>query len=209
MTLVGVLDYGVGNVASILNMLHHVGAAATKVTDPAAIADVDRVILPGVGHFDHATAQLKSTGFHDRLRDWSSCDKPLLGICLGMQLLLDGSEEGDSPGLGLIPGHVRRLTGGSRDEAVKIPHMGWNTVEAADPTNEFGNQPEGSRYYFVHSFRAQVDAPHALGWTRHGERFPSAISDGRLIKGYQFHPEKSHRYGMRLLRSFATEAVPC
>jgi glutamine amidotransferase len=197
----GVVNYHAGNIGSIVNMLSRIGAEATVVTTPDELDDVDRVILPGVGHFDHGVAQLKEQGLYARLRAHDASAQPLLGICLGMQLLLDGSEEGTAPGLGLIPGECRRFVPGSTRH--KVPHMGWNVVTPTAESGALAGQLPDSRYYFVPSFYAAPERrEHVAGTTPYIDRFCSAVDSGTGVIGYQFHPEKSHRFGMALLAAF-------
>jgi glutamine amidotransferase len=198
---VGVIDYGAGNIGSIFNMLARVGAEGSVVRTPDQLGDVDRAILPGVGHFDHGVAQLKASGLFDALRALDVSSTRLLGICLGMQLLLDGSDEGELPGLGLIPGRCHRFEAGLSER--KIPHMGWNLVAPRAASGSLAGQLPDSRYYFVHSYYAAPDDPaHVAGTTEYIQPFCSVLDRGDGVAGYQFHPEKSHRYGMALLSAF-------
>lgn len=200
-TRVGVLAYGAGNAGSIASMIEYLGGEPIVVSTAAHLTRVDRVILPGVGHFDHGVRRLKERGLFDALKEWAAQQRPLMGICLGMQLLFAASEEGCEPGLDLVPGRVIRLAQSS--PALKIPHMGWNTVDPVGDTAALRHQIEGSRYYFVHSFHCSpVDRSHWAGVTTYGQEFCSAIDNGCGIVGYQFHPEKSHRFGMALVKSF-------
>lgn len=202
---VGVIDYGAGNIGSILNMLSRAGAVGTVVSTPAQLEAVDRAILPGVGHYDHGVGQLQASGLFEALQQLDTSATRLLGICLGMQLLLDGSDEGTLPGLGLVPGRCRRFDAG--DSNSKVPHMGWNTVvsrgnPAGAPGCLTGQLPE-SRYYFVHSYYAAPSEPaHVAGTTDYINGFASVIDRGDGVAGYQFHPEKSHRYGLALIKAF-------
>lgn len=199
---VGVIDYGAGNIGSILNMIGHVGGTPLVVSDPDQLGQVDRLILPGVGHFDHGVRMLKERRLYDPLREHDGSHQPLLGICLGMQLLLSSSEEGQQPGLGLVPGECRRFVPG--DRRLKVPHMGWNVVREERGSTALAPALEGSRYYFVHSFYAVPDSDaHVAGTTHYGTDFCSVVDNGSGVLGYQFHPEKSHRFGMALLRAFA------
>lgn len=203
---VTIVDCGIGNVKSVLRMFEAVEAQAELASEPAAIADARRLVLPGVGAFDAGMAAL-NRGWRDRLDELALKRKiPVLGICLGMQLLCRRSEEGNAAGLGWIEADVRRIdTGGN--PGLKIPHMGWAEVKPTRanlliPTNE-GPQ----RFYHVHSFRAVCDnAADEVGVVDYGTPFTTAVERGNIF-GVQFHPEKSHRFGMELMRRFAS--LPC
>jgi len=197
---VGIVDYGLGNLGSVRNMLKRVGAQSVSVRTADEIAEVDKVLLPGVGAFDTGVTRLAEAGLIDALRDFAGTGRPLLGICLGMQLLLDGSDEGVKGGLGLIPGRSVRF-----DEklGIRVPHMGWNL---ANPTREdplVADLPEESRFYFVHSYHVVPErAEDTLAITDYGIPFSSMVRTGNVM-GAQFHPEKSHTFGMTIMRNFA------
>jgi imidazole glycerol-phosphate synthase subunit HisH len=199
-----IVDYGMGNVGSLQNMFAKLGARAELSREATTIASAERVLLPGVGAFDEAMATLRRLDLVTPLVDRAAAGRRLLGICLGMQLLLDGSDEGVLPGLGLVPGHCARL---DREEAsdgprLKVPHMGWNEVSTVRAEQPLPSLADEGRYYFVHSFHAVPDDPdHVLGTTVYGVTFASAVHAGS-VTGLQFHPEKSHRHGMRLLADF-------
>lgn len=202
MTAAGVslLNYGVGNLGSVRNMFKRLGVATDDISSPEELRSASRVLLPGVGTFDHGMNALERNGWVDAIRQHANSGKPLLGICLGMQLLLEASEEGQQPGLGLIPGRALRFDG---DNALRVPHMGWNYAEPRADHPLFGRLDEEARFYFVHSYFAQpADESHTLAVTSYGRVFASAIMRENVM-GTQFHPEKSHRYGMRLLESFS------
>jgi glutamine amidotransferase len=202
--MISVVDYGVANLGSMLNMLRKVGAAAELVDTPEALARATKIVLPGVGAFDHGMAALAERGLVEVLRRKALDERaPLLGVCLGMQMLGLGSEEGAKEGLGLIRMRCRRfrLPEGSR---LKVPHMGWSTIapRRASPLLEGLNGE--ARFYFVHSYHAVCErAEDVLATSLHGAEFVSVVESGN-VRGVQFHPEKSHRYGMALLRNFAT-----
>ena len=192
-----------GNVGSIANMLKKVGAEATITGDPRVIASADKLILPGVGAFDNAMRELSSRSLIPVLREQViERGKQILGLCLGMQLFTEGSEEGRATGLGWVPGRAVRFRASAESGALKVPHMGWNiaTPTTADPL--FAGLDYDARFYFVHSFHVSCDDASVLAITNYGAPFVSAIRK-RNIAGVQFHPEKSHRFGMRLLRNFA------
>ncbi len=198
--MITIVDYGMGNLSSIANMLKRIGVPSATTADPAALAAATKLILPGVGAFDTGMRNLRERGLVDVLERRVRKDGvPLLGICLGMQLLARSSEEGSLPGLGWIDADVVRFRG----EGLKVPHMGWNTVRPVGPGGLFEGLGDPPRFYFVHAYRLRLDRPEdLLGETDHGGPFPAAVGTGNLL-GVQFHPEKSHRFGMGLLRNFA------
>lgn len=197
---VSLVSYGLGNLGSVVNMLKRAGVGTRLVSTPEEIRDSDRVLLPGVGAFDEGMARLRDRGLEPALTEFAASGRPLFGICLGMQLLLDGSEEGAATGLGLIPGRSVRF---QEEPGVRVPHMGWNLVEPrrADPL--IAGLPDESRFYFVHSYRVVPERPEdALGSTTYGVPFASMIRSGNVM-GAQYHPEKSHAFGMTILKNFA------
>lgn len=197
---VSIVDYGLGNLGSVANMLKRVGAQNNRVSTPEEILAADRILLPGVGAFDKGTALLWDTGLSDALREFAASGRPLLGICLGMQLLLDSSEEGVSEGLGLIPGRSLRF---ENAPGLRVPHMGWNEVSPQHEDPIFTSLPDENRFYFVHSYRVvPAREEDILATTTYGESFASMIRRDNVI-GAQFHPEKSHAFGMVILRNFA------
>jgi glutamine amidotransferase len=201
--MITIIDYGLGNVGSIVNMLKRIGVKSVITSEGGAIAQAQRIILPGVGHFDRAMERIHKNGLRDILEKKALVEKiPLLGICLGMQILTKGSEEGRLPGLGWIPAEtVRfRFPEGSK---LKIPHMGWNVVERSTVSPLTENFQGQQRFYFVHSYHARVEeARFSILKTVHGYPFDAAIQRDNLY-GVQFHPEKSHRFGMQFLDNFA------
>jgi len=200
-----VIDIGVGNVKSVANILRKIGFFPELVSIPDESTSAALYVLPGVGAFDQGMRCLAETGWGSFLISAADQEVPILGLCLGMQLLCSGSEEGDTPGLGIIPGKFIRFTETLQEGSVqKVPHMGWNTVDFDGPARSW--TPENSRFYFVHSyFFDDVNSPVAIGRTTYGKTFVSAIKHGSAI-GFQFHPEKSHRYGMELLSTVASES---
>jgi glutamine amidotransferase len=197
---VSVVDYGLGNLGSITNMLKRVGAASRRITTPDEVLQSDRVLLPGIGAFDNGMDRLRDQGLFEPLREFAATGRPLFGICLGMQLLLDSSEEGETPGLGVIPGRSARIAEAS---GVRVPHMGWNHVEPTRSDPLIDGLSDESRFYFVHSYAVvpERDAD-VLGTTEYGTAFASVIRSGNVM-GAQFHPEKSHAFGMTVLGNFA------
>lgn len=198
---VSVIDYGLGNLGSVANMFKRIGTEVRLISTPDEVAASDRVLLPGVGAFDHGMARLTETGLADALRDFAATERPFMGICLGMQLLLDGSDEGELPGLGLIPGRTKRFDAAP---GLRVPHMGWNSISARRSDPLIAGVETGSRFYFVHSYRVVPARPDdTLAVTDYGGEFTSVMRAGSIM-GAQFHPEKSHAFGMTLLTNFAT-----
>ena len=198
--MIAVVDYGAGNLRSIRRALEAAGAEVVVTSDPAQVATADAVVLPGVGNAGHAMEMLGRLGLTPVLKETAESGKPLLGICLGMQLLFGPQEEGGTEGLGLLPGRVHRLSG-----PVKIPHIGWNrsTVVRDGP---LGRANEERYYYFVHSYIAVPDDPADSAETaEYGETFASVVVRGN-IWGTQFHPEKSGEDGLALVRAFVGAA---
>ncbi|MGH2717337.1 MAG: imidazole glycerol phosphate synthase subunit HisH [Actinomycetota bacterium] len=189
----GIANYRMGNLASVAKALERVGADSFISALPAELEESDLVVLPGVGNFAAGMANLRAAGLDSFVKDWAAASRPLLGICMGMQMFFDHSEEGDTPGLGILPGRVARLTG-DRDGDLKVPHMGWNTLGTA--TGLFRTF-ESRHFYFVHSY-ACVPAGDVAAWTTYGAPFASAVMAGRVV-GVQFHPEKSSHDGLELL----------
>ena len=207
--MIGIVDYNMGNLASVINAFAKVGADATLESDPSKLAQYDKLILPGVGAFGDAMAHLKSNGMDEAVKAFAASGKPLLGICLGMQLLFDSSEEfGSTEGLGLIPGKVVAFDEKQFDHPQKIPHMGWNemfqmSTSTSSVTNKlFDGLPNDFYLYFVHSFHAVCDDKYAIGKTHYGYQFVSAVQNGNIY-GIQPHPEKSHENGLKIIENFA------
>lgn len=202
--MIAIIDYGAGNPGSILNMLTHLGIEAVITAEADAIVSAERIILPGVGAFDEAMTNLDRSGLIPTLEKQVHERKvPLLGICLGMQLLTKRSEEGRLAGLGWLDAETVRFRLGEVHGKLKIPHMGWNSVEVLRSSSILDDRYDGSRFYFVHSYHVRcAHEENVLATTTHGERFHSAVIRGNIY-GTQFHPEKSHKYGLRLLENFA------
>jgi glutamine amidotransferase len=200
--MVTIVDYGVGNLASIANMARKAGTACVVSSDPAVIARATKLILPGVGAFDRGMANLEERRLIPALNERvMGSGVPTLGLCLGMQLLGRGSEEGTRPGLGWLNADSVRFKF-TAETSLKVPHMGWNFIEPAAPAALVNNLPAEPRFYFVHSYYLACDNPgDVMCWTTYGERFASGIHKGNLW-GTQFHPEKSHSFGLALLRNF-------
>lgn len=206
--MIVIIDYGVGNLGSILNMLKKVGVKACISNDENIIRSAEKLLLPGVGSFDAGMQRLNNSNLRPVLDDCVlQLKKPVLGICLGMQLMAKKSDEGILPGLGWIDADVKKIQ--IEDSIMKIPHMGWNTVEIAKPDPLLDNLPEQSRFYFVHSYKVICHNPDdILMNTIYGQKFTSAFRTNNCW-GVQFHPEKSHRYGMHLLKNFSELASSC
>ena len=195
---IAVVDYGAANMVSITRALAAVGADVTVATDPAGMAGADAVVVPGVGAAASAMAHLTDRGLREPLLEWGRAGKPFLGICLGFQLLFECSDEGDAEALGLLPGRTVELDG-----APTLPHIGWNSVEFARPNPLFAGVPDGSYFYFVHSYApVPADESMVLARTTHGRQFVSAAAKGSIF-GLQFHREKSSDAGLRVLSNFA------
>ena len=197
--MIAIVDYRMGNLRSVQKGFEHAGVSDVVVTDdPEVVSAADGIVLPGVGAFRDASANLAASGVEGALRHAVGSGTPLLGICLGMQLLADLSrEDGEWKGLGLVPGTIERLPGG-----VKVPHIGWNTVEYPNDSPLFAGIPESTAFYFVHSYHfAARDDRVVIGSTGYGVRFSAAVQSGNIF-AVQFHPEKSSDRGLQLLANF-------
>ncbi len=207
--MIGIVDYNMGNLASVINAFQKVGADARLESDPAKLSQYDKLILPGVGAYADAMKHLKSNSMDAAVVTYAKSGKPLLGICLGMQLLFESSEEfGSTQGLGLIPGKVVAFDEKKFDHPQKVPHMGWNELfqqtVGADPSvcPLFTGLDNDFYLYFVHSFHAVCDDQYAIGKTHYGYEFVSAVQNGNIY-GIQPHPEKSHENGLKIIENFA------
>jgi glutamine amidotransferase len=200
--VITIIDYGAGNIGSVLNMIRHVGGQAEVARDTAGVLGAKKILLPGVGSFDNAMTRLAGLGLAEPLKARAQAGIPFLGICLGMQLLANESEEGCMTGLGLIPGRVRRFRFEGEPAKLKIPHMGWNRVTPVRAHPMGQGLEEGARFYFVHSYYFDCERDEdELFRSAYGHEFTSGVQRGNVM-GVQFHPEKSHRYGMQLIRNF-------
>lgn len=198
--MIAIIDYRMGNLRSVQKGFEHAGVTDVRVTDdPDVLEAADGIVLPGVGAFRDASNNLKESGLWDIVLRRVGEGTPFLGICLGMQLLADvGHEDGDWEGLGLVPGVCERLPGG-----VKIPHMGWNTVSYPKESALFAGIPDGTAFYFVHSYHlVPVDRSCIIGSTGYGVDFAAAVQFGPQAFAVQFHPEKSSDKGLQLLANF-------
>ncbi len=199
--MIVIVDYGMGNLGSILNMFRRIGVRTRVAGDPESVRTAEKILLPGVGSFDAAMQRIDASGFREVLDHKAMEERvPVLGICLGMQLLTRRSEEGSLPGLGWIDADTRRFPS---SPGLKVPHMGWNVAEPTRESPLTAELPEDSRFYFVHSYFVRVDdSEHSVMRTTHGVEFDAAVQRDNIF-GAQFHPEKSHKFGMRLLSNFA------
>jgi imidazole glycerol-phosphate synthase subunit HisH len=196
--VIAVVDFGSGNTRSVLRALAAIGADARLVATPDGLEAAERLVLPGVGAAPSAVAELMTRGLWDPVRAWGAAGRPLLGLCLGAQLMLDGSDEGDAPGLGLIGGRCRAFPSEANGGPRLVPHIGWNEVRTAAGAFDA---------YFVHGYWLDADPAAVAGWTEvDGFRFPSLLRAGALT-GTQFHPEKSGPTGRALLGAFAAGAL--
>jgi len=201
--MVAVIDYGAGNLRSVMSALRSVGYDARVAESAADIAHARAMILPGVGAAAGTMENLRSRGLADVIVEWIRADRPFMGICMGLQVLLTESEEGGGQDcLGVVPGRVRRLSQG-----LKVPHMGWNQVHYTRDIALFDGIPEGSNFYFVHSFVAEpTDRSIIAAETEYGVRFCSVVASGNLV-ATQFHPEKSGPLGLRVYANFLRDAL--
>jgi imidazole glycerol-phosphate synthase subunit HisH len=202
--MIGVVDYRAGNLTSVARALEYLHRPCIVTNDPRVLNDASHIIFPGVGAAGAAMANLRETGLDGHLREWIREGKPVLGICLGTQVIFDYSEEDDTPCLGIVPGSVRRFPANLEVEGrrLKIPHMGWNRVELRQGHPVFAGIPDSAEFYFVHAYYpAPADEDWAAGWTDYGIRFCAAVAKKNLV-AVQFHPEKSGRPGLALLENF-------
>ncbi|WP_109302017.1 imidazole glycerol phosphate synthase subunit HisH [Aquimarina sp. AU474] len=201
--MITIVDYKVGNLGSIQNMLKKIGASSEITSDPVKLESAEKIILPGVGAFDSGIESLKKYNLWDVLNEKALVEKkPILGICLGSQLLCQGSEEGKQKGLGWIDAKVRRFN--FNDRNFKVPHIGWNYTNLQKKSKLFKEMYEEPKFYFVHSYYMDVNDDSGLTQTNYNFDFDSAVEKDNIL-GVQFHPEKSHKFGMKLLENFVRE----
>lgn len=199
--MVAILDYGIGNINSIGNMLKKIGVPAIITSDVEKIRQAGKIILPGVGHFDYCMQQLQKAPFFDLLQERVMEEKiPVLGVCVGCQMLMEKSDEGKEKGLGWIKGSVVRFHQNKMPETKKVPHMSWSDVMPSGSTLLYKDIIE-PRFYFVHSYHVECDEAYVSGKADYGYEFTASVQKDNIM-GVQFHPEKSHKFGMKLYQNF-------
>ena len=205
--MIRVIDYGVGNVQAFLNLFNRVGLSAERAKNVDDLADASHLILPGVGHFDYAMRSLNNSGMRECLEDLVVTQKvPILGVCVGMQMLANSSEEGDLPGLGWLPGCVQALAGNYEHGTLPLPHMGWNELQINTHHGFFPSvASESPQFYFLHSFYFSAkNKSEVIATANYGFDFDAVVCNGNVF-GMQCHPEKSHIWGEHFLRAFAEQ----
>ncbi|HEX6230742.1 MAG TPA: imidazole glycerol phosphate synthase subunit HisH [Actinomycetota bacterium] len=196
---IAVLDYGMGNLRSVARAIEHVGGTPELTEDADRALAADGLVVPGVGHFGACMRNLVDRGLDDAVRGFVTAGRPVFAVCVGMQVLFEGSEEDPAPGLGLFEGVSRRLPG-----EVKVPHMGWNVVRWTEPHAFVRDVPTGTRFYFVHSFAPDIEVGTTVGVTEHGRPFAAVIARDNVF-ATQFHPERSGEPGLQLYEAFVLE----
>lgn len=202
--MISIIDYGLGNIRAFVNVYDRLNIEVQVIKSKAEVKAATKLILPGVGSFDYAMESLNKSGMRDAI-DKAVLEEhvPVLGICVGMQMLANGSDEGKLPGLGWIDGDVKIFDEFKITYKSKLPHMGWNTIETISSHPLMHGLPEQARFYFLHSYYFKCNDPdNSIAYTSYGEEFSSAVAKGN-IHGVQFHPEKSHANGIQLLANFA------
>lgn len=202
--MIKIVDYGVGNIQAFLNLFKRCAIDAVRSDGPDSLDEATRLILPGVGHFDHAMARLNASGLRGKLEEMVlEKQVPIMGICVGMQMLADSSDEGSLPGLGWIPGKVRAFANNPTTSVLPMPHMGWNNLSAVPGAKLFSRGfDDVPQFYFLHSFYFDAENKGDVSATaEYGINFDAVVSKGN-IHGVQCHPEKSHRWGEQLLKNF-------
>lgn len=203
--MIGVVDCGIGNVKAFINAYKQLNVDVRSISSPAVLSDCSHIVLPGVGSFDHAMNQLTETGFRDALDKLvSQGDTPVLGVCIGMHVMANASEEGSIPGLGWVPGSVKKFCETyDHSQTMLIPHMGWNTLEPQKRHAVLDDYKTEDRFYFLHSYFFECEhEADILSLTEQGIRFASCVGRSNII-GAQFHPEKSHSAGLSFLKKFS------
>jgi glutamine amidotransferase len=202
--MITIVDYGLGNISAFANVYNKLNISIEIATNKEQLSNASKVILPGVGAFDHAMQQLDQSGMRETLDELILGKKlPVIGICVGMQMLAGSSEEGKLPGLGWIDGEVKKFGEGISDYNMLLPHMGWNDVRPLSKNNLFRDFDDDPSFYFLHSFYFHCHKEEdILAQTDYGDQFTCAVNSGNIY-GVQFHPEKSHQHGIQLLKNFA------
>ena len=206
--MITIVDYGIGNLRSIEKAFEAVGAEPERTDDPAVITEAERLVVPGVGAFGACIDEIRRRDLEQPILDFAASGRPFLGVCVGMQLLFEESEErGRHEGLGLLPGRIVRFdsdSAGANGTPLTVPHMGWNTIEPQRDSPFLADLTSKAYFYFVHSFYARPDRDDdVLAATPYGHPFPAVVGRNNVF-GVQFHPEKSHRNGLRVLKNFAS-----
>jgi len=202
--MIGIVDYGVGNIQAFMTMFKRLGLEATRARSPEELQGATRLILPGVGAFDHAMTLLNRSGLRPKLEELV-LDKriPVLGICVGMQMLAASSDEGELPGLNWVPGRVKAFATHPQSKDLPMPHMGWNDLKVQPDNKLFTGFEPDPRFYFLHSYYFDADDKNDVAaTTEYGHHFDCIVSKGH-VHGVQCHPEKSHQFGAQLLKNFA------
>lgn len=202
--MICVVDYGVGNIQAFLNVFKRLGVDARRADEPNALVGATRLVLPGVGHFDHAMQRLNDSGMRPRLEEMVlGASVPVLGVCVGMQMLSGGSEEGELSGLNWVPGRVRAFANNDLSASLPMPHMGWNELNPNSGSKLFSRGfDDAPQFYFLHSYYFEAQDRQDVAATAHyGLDFDAVVSRGH-IHGVQCHPEKSHHWGEQLLKNF-------
>jgi glutamine amidotransferase len=200
--VIAIVDYGIGNLGSVTKGFRHAGVETVLTGDPAALRAATALVLPGDGAFGATMDEIRSRGLVPVLREAASSGKPLLGICIGMQLLFEGSEEhGEHEGLGLLPGRVRRIPG-----TLPVPHMGWNRLHRHRPHPLLDGMDDGAHVYFVHSYYCDGPEDITIASTDYGRELPAVVGDGSIL-GVQFHPEKSQFVGLKMIENWVSSVA--
>lgn len=202
--MICIVDYGVGNMQAFINLFKRLGVEARRVNNPSELSGAERLVLPGVGHFDHAIQRFNDSGLRPKLEEMVlGAQVPVMGICVGMQMLAEGSDEGELLGLNWVPGRVRAFANQLKNTNLPMPHMGWNELQLVDQSKLFSRGFEDvSQFYFLHSYFFDAeDKRDVAAKASYGIDFDAVVSRGH-IHGVQFHPEKSHHWGEQLLKNF-------